>query len=194
MHQTCCLRPIVCSGSGLGVHQAGGDFGVPKLKGGTEMGQSQLMGGLRRVIVVVSMVFGAATFNAGQAGADGPVQLKSRLGDVCLDAPSGSWITPVVINPCNGTDFQRWNLTDAQQLESVAFPGECLNMPGQSWAVHLQPCVDWFSQHWTIQPNGQVTNEFGGCLTVLGGPAPGTWVATRFCNGDAPDQGWDSVA
>jgi hypothetical protein len=157
------------------------------------MHESGLMGGVCRALVAVGAVFGIAVLSAGVASADGPVQLRSRLGDVCLDAPSGSWLTPVVINPCNMTDFQRWNLTAARQLESVAFPGECLIMPGEGWWVHLQPCIDWFSQHWSIQPNGQVTNDFGGCLTVLGGPGPGTWVSTRFCNGDAPDQGWDSV-
>ncbi|MDT5350342.1 MAG: hypothetical protein QOH91_3629 [Mycobacterium sp.] len=59
--------------------------------------------------------------------------------------------------------------------------------------MHLGPCFDTFAQHWSIQPNGQVTREFGGCLSVLGGPGPGTWVSTRFCNGDAPDQAWDSA-
>lgn len=152
-----------------------------------------LMGFVRRALVVVGVVFGLTLPTVGEARADGPVQLKSRLGDVCLDAPSGSWVTAVVINPCNGSDFQRWNLTPARQIESVAFPGECLMHPGQSWWAHLQPCIDWMSQYWTIRPNGQVTSDFGGCLTVLGGPAPGTWVSTRAC-GDAPDQTWDSVA
>lgn len=158
-----------------------------------QMDGLRLMDGMRRSLVVVGTVFGFAVLGAGAARADGPVQLKSRLGDVCLDAPSGSWFTPVVINPCNGSDFQRWNLTDSRQIESVAFPGECLIQPGESLWVHLQPCIDWVSQHWTIQPNGQVTNDLGGCLAVLGGPGPGTWVSTRWCNGDAPDQQWDSV-
>lgn len=151
------------------------------------------MAGARRALVIAGAVLGVAVLNVGVARADGPVQLRSRLGDVCLDAPSGSWFTPVVINPCNGSDFQRWNLTAARQLESVAFPGECLNVPGESWWAHLQPCVDWISQHWNIQPNGQVTNDLGGCLAVLGGANPGTWVSTRWCNADAPDQQWDSV-
>ncbi|CAM4256545.1 Ricin-type beta-trefoil lectin domain protein [Mycobacterium basiliense] len=156
------------------------------------MYQTWMINGVRRALVFMGTVFVVAVLGIGQAKANGPVQLKSRLGDACLDAPSGSWITPVVVKPCNGTDFQRWNLTDAGQLESVSFPGECLNAPGQSWVVHLQPCIDWISQHWSIQPNGHVTSELGGCLTVLGGPDPGTWVSNRFCSGNA-DQGWDSV-
>ena len=89
------------------------------------MHELRLMGGVGRDLVVVGAVFGVVMLSVGAASADGPVQLSSRLGDVCLDAPSGSWLTAVVINPCNGTDFQRWNL-NGRQLESVAFSGECL--------------------------------------------------------------------
>ncbi|OOK69212.1 hypothetical protein BZL30_7266 [Mycobacterium kansasii] len=39
-----------------------------------------------RVLAVVGAVFGVAVLCAGTASADGPVQLKSRLGDFCLDA------------------------------------------------------------------------------------------------------------
>jgi Ricin-type beta-trefoil lectin domain len=147
--------------------------------------------GFRRAFAVVGTVFGVAMLSAGPAGADGPIQVKSRLGDFCLDAPSGSWYAAVVINPCNGADFQRWNL-NGQQLESVAYPGNCLAMPGESWFSHLGPCMNTYFQHWTFQPNGQVTTDTGFCLTVLGGPGPGTWVSSRGCNGDA-GQGWDSV-
>ena len=160
---------------------------------GLTMHGLRLMGAVGRVLVLVGTAFGVAMLSVGAASADSPVQLRSRLGDVCLDAPSGSWLTAVVINPCNGSDFQRWNLTAARQLESVAFPGNCLVLPGESLVVHLGPCIDWFNDHWSIQPNGQVTTDFGGCLTVLGGPGPGTWVSARYCNGDAPDQAWDSV-
>ncbi|OSC40815.1 RICIN domain-containing protein [Mycobacterium decipiens] len=159
------------------------------------MHESRLMGGVRRALVLVGALLVVAVPSAGVASADGPVQVKSRLGDVCLDAPTGSWVSPVVINPCNGTDFQRWNLTADQQLESVAFPGQCLMQPmqpGGMW-VHLQPCIDWFTQHWTIQPNGLIHGEMDGCLAVLGGPGPGTWVSTRWCSPGAPDQEWDSV-
>ena len=103
-----------------------------------QMHELPLMGGVGRALVVVSTVFGVATLSAGAASADGPVQLRSRLGELCLDAPGGSWFTAVVINPCNGSDFQRWN-PNGRQLESVAFSGECLTMPGESWFSHLGP-------------------------------------------------------
>jgi hypothetical protein len=147
-----------------------------------------------RGVAAVSTALGVAMLGAGAAGADGPVQVKSRLGDFCLDAPIGNWYAAVLINPCNGTDFQRWNL-NGRQLQSVAFPGSCLAMPGDSTFSHLGPCNDTYFQHWSFQPNGQVTTDNGACLTVLtifGGPAPGNRVSSRFCNGD-PGQGWDSV-
>jgi hypothetical protein len=93
------------------------------------MHELRLMGSVGRALAVVSTVLGAAMLNPGAASADGPVQLRSRLGDVCLDAPTGSWLSPVVINPCNGSDFQRWNLT-GPQLESVASRG--VAVPGFS--------------------------------------------------------------
>jgi hypothetical protein len=65
--------------------------------------------------------------------------------------------THVVVNPCNGADFQRWN-----------------------------------SRHWSLAPDGHITAALGGCLTVLGGPDPGTAVGSRTCGG-GPEQGWDSV-
>ena len=117
------------------------------------MHELRLMGAVGRVLVVVGTASGVAMLSAGAASADGPAQLRSRLGDVCLDAPGASWLTAVVLNPCNGSDFQRWNLT-GRQLESVAFPGECLTMPGESWFSHLGPCADTYAQHWSVQPNG----------------------------------------
>ncbi|WP_211699022.1 RICIN domain-containing protein [Mycobacterium spongiae] len=152
----------------------------------------RLMGGARWSLALVGAVLGVAVLGAGEAGADGPVQLRSRLGDFCLDGPSDSWLVSVVINPCNGTDFQRWIPTPAHQLESVAFPGHCINWAAK-FTGFLQPCVDWFSQHLTIHPDGQVTNDTGGCLTVLGGPAPGTLVDVLVCVGDSPGQRWDPV-
>jgi hypothetical protein len=67
----------------------------------TELTMHELrsMGGVGRALVVVGTVLGVAVLSAGAAAADGPVQLRSRLGDVCLDAPSGSWFSAVVINP-----------------------------------------------------------------------------------------------
>jgi hypothetical protein len=95
-----------------------------------------------------------------------------------------------MINPCNGTDTQRWNVRGDQKLESVAFPGRCLTMPEGIGAVNLVGCLT--STRWNTQPNGPITTVFGACLTVLGGPAPGTFVGTRVCNG-GPEQGWESI-
>src|SRR5580698_7763653 len=81
--------------------------------------------GVGRALVVVSTVLGGPMLSAGAASADGPIHVRSRLGDACLDAPSWIGDIPVVINPCNDSDFQRWNL-NGQQLENVAFPGKCL--------------------------------------------------------------------
>src|SRR5277367_2647881 len=148
------------------------------------MHESRVIGGVCRGGVVVGAVLGVATLGVGAAGADGPVQLRSRLGDFCLDAPNAGGMGGEVINPCNGTDFQRWNL-NGQQLESVAFPGRCLTVPsGGSFFSQLGPCYNTMGQHWNIQPDGQVKTDLGLCLTVLGGPGPGTWVSARLCTGD----------
>lgn len=153
------------------------------------MRRTRLTGGLRRALVV-SAVFVGATTTAGVATAEGPVEIKSRMGDACLDAPSDNWPTHVVVNSCNGANFQRWNVTGDQRLESAAFPGKCLDNPQATAALRLTSC--WNSHHWSIQSNGQITAPLGGCVTVLGGPDPGTSVASRTCTG-APEQGWDSV-
>jgi len=155
------------------------------------MRQTRSLGGVRRVLVVVGAVFAGALPSAGEATADGPVAFRSQLDDVCLDAPSGGWPSNVMINACNGTDFQRWNVTGDQKLESVAFPGRCLTMPDGIGAVNLKGCLT--SSRWNIQPDGHITTVFGACLTVLGGPGPGTLVSTRVCNG-GPEQGWDSIS
>ncbi|SON63148.1 hypothetical protein MSIMFI_04678 [Mycobacterium simulans] len=156
------------------------------------MHESRLMHSVRRILVVVGVVLGVAVLSAGVANADGPVQLKSRLGDVCLEAPSAGWFTALVINPCNGSDFQRWNLNPDQEIESAARPGDCVNIGNMLYAF-VQPCVNGISQHWTVQPDGLVSNLGSNCLTVLGGPDPGTWVSTRLCAPGAPDQEWDTV-
>ncbi|MDT7765362.1 MAG: hypothetical protein QOC63_4782 [Mycobacterium sp.] len=98
-----------------------------------------LMSGVGRALVVVSTVPASAALGVVTANADGPVHVRSRLGDACLDAPSWIGDVPVVINP-----------------------------------------------------DGQVTTDVGNCLTVFGGPAPGTRASARWCNGD-PGQGWDSA-
>ncbi|MCV7196704.1 RICIN domain-containing protein [Mycobacterium angelicum] len=156
------------------------------------MTRARSLGGVRQAVVVVSTSFGITAFSAAAAHADEPVQLKSGLGDFCLDGPSGDWYTPVVINPCNGADSQRWNSTGDEQ-ESVAFPGECLTRPYEHRDVFLQPCSNWPSQHFSYQPNGQISSGFGGCLAVNGPPAPGASLYIGFCIPDAPYQHWDSV-
>lgn len=154
----------------------------------------RLTGGAGRVLVVVIAVLGLALRIAGVAAADDSVGLASRLGDVCLDAPGANYFAAVVVNPCDGSDSQRWYL-NGRQLQNVAFPGGCLiNPAGDGMFAHLGPCVGMWPQNWNIDPNGQVKNDTGAyCLTVLGGPGPGTWVSTRYCNGD-PSQGWDVIS
>ncbi|ORA98739.1 hypothetical protein BST33_15840 [Mycolicibacter minnesotensis] len=157
-----------------------------------------LMGRLGRAGVVAATLLCVAVGIAGVAAADEPVQLTSRLGDFCLDAPSGDYFAAVVINPCADTDSQRWYL-NGKQLQNVAFPGGCLINPAVvstdgAMFAHLGPCVGMWPQNWNIDPNGQVKNDTGWyCLTVLGPPGPGTWVSARYCNGD-PSQGWDVTA
>jgi Ricin-type beta-trefoil lectin domain len=97
------------------------------------------MGAAGRVLVVASTVLGAVQLSAGAAGADGSVHVRSRLGDVCLDAPSWIGDVPVVINRCNDSDFQRWNLND-RQLENVAFPGRCLADQQKGAGLQLEMC------------------------------------------------------
>ena len=155
------------------------------------------MGGVGRALGVVAAMLCVAVRVAGVAAADESVQLISRLGDFCLDAPSGDYFAAVVINSCEGSDSQRWYL-NGKQLQNVAFPGGCLinqavaSTTGGMFA-HLGPCVGMWPQNWNIDPNGQVKNDTGWyCLTVLGPPGPGTWVSARYCNGD-PSQGWDVI-
>ena len=80
------------------------------------------MGGVCRAIVASGAIFGVALLSAGIASAAEPVQLKSRLGDWCLDGPNGN-NTATMVNPCNGSKSQLWVFNSAGQIESVAFPG-----------------------------------------------------------------------
>ena len=158
------------------------------------MHELRLMGAVGRTIVVVSTALCAAVLIAGAAAAEGPIRLRSRLGDFCLDAPGGNYYAAVVVNPCNDSDSQRWYL-NGRQLQNVASPGGCLiNPAGDSVFAHLGPCIGMWDQNWNLDPNGPVTTAPGSlCLAVLGGPSPGTWVSTRYCNGD-PGQGWDVIS
>jgi hypothetical protein len=154
------------------------------------MVELRLPGVARRALALFGAALAVAALNVGEARADGPPQLKSRIADACIDAPNAGWLTPVVVNPCNGGDTQRWNLTPDRRLESAAFPGQCLNASDDGWTVRLLAC--WDSRRWTIDPNGHVKADLGGCLALPSGTGPGAVVSTRFCSG-APDQGWDSV-
>ncbi|CAJ1504213.1 hypothetical protein MU0083_003380 [[Mycobacterium] kokjensenii] len=42
---------------------------------------------------------------------DGTVQLSSRLGDFCLDAPVDDCFAAVAVNPSARSDSQRWYRT-----------------------------------------------------------------------------------
>src|SRR5437899_901660 len=68
---------------------------------GAEMHESRLMDGLRRALVVVGALSGVAVLGAGVASAAEPVQLKTRLGNWCLDAPNGN-NAATMVNACNG--------------------------------------------------------------------------------------------
>jgi Ricin-type beta-trefoil lectin domain len=105
------------------------------------MHESRLMGGVRRALVVVGAVFGVALLSVGVASAADPVQLKSRLGNWCLDGPTGN-NTATMVNPCNGSKSQLWVFNSAGQIESVTFPGNCMSISNaaDNTAVILSPC------------------------------------------------------
>jgi hypothetical protein len=159
------------------------------------MHESRLMGDVRRALVVVGALLGVALLSAGVAGAAGPVQLRSRLGNWCLDGPSGS-NTAMVVNPCNGSQSQLWNFNSAGQIESVAFPGNCANIsgPADNTPVNLLPCqTNANNARWNPQANGQLTSALGPCLNINGGVAnPGTPVIAYHCIADVADEQWDS--
>ena len=160
------------------------------------MHESRLIGGVRRAPVVVGAVFGVALLSAAVASAAGPVQLKSRLGNWCLDGPNGN-NTATMLNPCNGSKSQLWVFNSAGQIESAAFPGVCLNISNaaDTTPVTLSTCqTNANNQRWNAQANGQVTSALGPCLNVNGGVAnPGTPVIAYHCIADVADEQWDSV-
>ena len=160
------------------------------------MRESQLMGGTRRALVVAGAVFGVALLTAGLANAADPVQLRSRLGDWCLDGPGNN--TATVVNPCNGSNSQRWVLNSAGQIESAAFPGHCVSIgdAADNTPVVVSPCqANANNMRWNSQPSGQITSALGPCLNVFGGVAqPGTPVIAYHCIPDVADEQWDSVS
>jgi hypothetical protein len=160
------------------------------------MHESRSTGIMRRALVVVSAVFGVALLTAGVASAADPVQLKSRLGNWCLDGPNGN-NTATMVNPCNGSKSQLWVFNSAGQIESATFPGNCvsINDPADNTPVILSPCqTNTNNQRWYLQSNGQITSALGPCLNVFGGVAqPGTPVIAYHCIADVADEEWDSV-
>ncbi|HEX3548444.1 MAG TPA: RICIN domain-containing protein [Mycobacterium sp.] len=155
-----------------------------------------LAGGARRAPMVVGAVFGVALLSAGVAGAADPIQLKSRLGNWCLDAPNGN-NTATVVNQCDGSKTQRWLFNSAGQIESAAFPGDCLGISNaaDNTPVTLSPCqTNANNARWNPQPNGQLTSALGPCLNVFGGVAqPGTAMIAYHCIPDVADEQWDSL-
>jgi hypothetical protein len=161
------------------------------------MRESRLMGGVRRAFVVVGAVFGVALLSAGVASAADPVQLKSRLGNWCLDGPNGN-NAATMVNPCDGSKSQLWVFNSASQIESVAFPGNCLSISdaADTTPVILSSCqTNANNTRWNAQTNGQVTSVLGPCLNINGGVAnPGTPVIAYHCIPDVADEQWDSVS
>lgn len=161
------------------------------------MHEAWLMGGVRRAFVVVGTVFGVALLSAGVASAADPVQLRSRLGNWCIDGPDGNNIATMV-NPCDGSNSQRWVFNSAGQIESAAFPGHCMSISdaADDTPVTLMPCQsNATNQQWNLQTNGQVTSALGPCLNVFGGVAqPATPVIAYHCIADVADEEWDIIS
>jgi Ricin-type beta-trefoil lectin domain len=163
----------------------------------------RMMAGARPAPWLVGAVLSVAVLGAGVARADGPVQLRNGAGDFCLDHPDSSMLGPMVINPCNGSTSQRWNLLGNGQIQSAAFPEMCLayhdglSVFGGEQTIGMQPsfCAGGFggNQYWTIQPDGLIRMGLSSCLAPIGDLNPGTHVSTRACNGGAPEQQWNIV-
>jgi hypothetical protein len=103
-----------------------------------------------------------------------------------------------MVNPCDGSKSQLWVFNSAGQIQSVAFPGNCVNISdaADTTPVNLLPCqTNSNNQRWNTQPNGQVTSALGPCLNISGGVAnPGTPVIAYHCIADVADEQWDSVS
>lgn len=161
------------------------------------MHESRLMGGVRRALVVAGAVFGVALLSVGVASAADPVQFKSRLsGDWCLDAPDGN-NAATMVNPCDGSKSQLWNFNSAGQIQSVAFPGQCVSISdaADETPAILSPCqANADNQRWTHQTDGHITSALGPCLCVSSNVAnPGTPVIAYHCIAGIPDKEWDIV-
>jgi hypothetical protein len=152
---------------------------------------------VRRGLVAAGAVFGVTLLSAGVASAADPVQLKSRMGNWCLDAPNGN-NTATMVNPCDGSKSQLWVFNPAGQIESANFPGNCLSISDAAdrTPVILASCqTNATNEHWNHQANGQVTSALGPCLNIFGGvAAPGTPVIAYQCLTDVADEEWDNVS
>lgn len=91
------------------------------------MNETRLVGGGWCALAVAGAVCGVALLGLGAASAAAPVQLKSRLGNWCLDGPNGN-NAAVMVNPCDGSRSQRWVSNADDQIESAAFSGDCLGI------------------------------------------------------------------
>jgi hypothetical protein len=100
------------------------------------MPESRFLDGVRRALGVLVAVFDVAValLSAGVACAANPVQLKSRLGDSCLDIGP---LSTTIMNPCNGSNSQLWVFNSAGQIQSRGLSGQCLaiNSDGHSPVV-----------------------------------------------------------
>jgi hypothetical protein len=166
-------------------------------EGVAEMHEPESKRGMSRALVVVGAMFGVALLSAGVASAADPVQLRSRLGNWCIDGPGGN-NAATVVNPCDGSKSQLWAFNSAGQIESVAYPGQCMTISSAADAtpVILSPCQATATNgRWNAQTNGQITSVLGPCLNVFGGVAnPGTPVIAYHCLSEVTDEQWDSVA
>jgi hypothetical protein len=99
-----------------------------------------------------------------------------------------------MVSPCNGSKSQLWVFNSPGQVESVAFPGECLsiNNAADTTPVILSTCqTNADNARWNAQPNGQITSALGPCLNVNGGVAnPGTPVIAYHCIANVADDQW----
>src|SRR3954454_23163827 len=145
--------------------------------------------------LTIGAVLAAALLCAGTANAAGPVQLKSRLGNWCLDAPNGP-NSAAMVNPCDGSKSQLWVFNPAVQIENAAFPGYCVGIrdAADNTAVTLAACQPNANNlRWNPHPDGRLISALGRCLNVSGGVAqPGTPVIAYHCIADVADEQFDS--
>lgn len=160
------------------------------------MHESRLMSGVRRALGIFGAVSGVALLSASLASATDPIQLKSRLGNWCLDGPNGA-NSATMVNPCTGSKSQLWVVNSVGQIESMAVPGNCVSISGaaDNTPVTLMRCqTNTNNQRWNLEANGQVKSALGPCLNISGGVAqPGTAVIAYHCIADVEDEQWDSV-